>query len=256
MPSWVAGTGQQTFLMNIGDIVARRLSDVHPAQVTHLRLSVEVYSDGSPPPSVVVGNLSLTSNTPGSGSDNTTVTDLDAATTTDPTGAAQASIPNLNAAASGGMGTVTVADYAANPTSAPLPAFATSTTYFDVKADQGNSFTMIVVRRCGLTATDVVYWWTGTAWALVSPQTFDASTGCTTMSLSATSSPAITQLTGTLFGVGASSNSNGSPGSGAATPELGSGELLATGLLGLAGIALHRRRAQCGARRKRRGGVG
>jgi len=244
MPSWVAGTGQQTFLMNIGDIVARRLSDVHPAQVTHLRLSVEVYSDGSPPPSVVVGNLSLTSNTPGSGSDNTTVTDLDAATTTDPTGAAQASIPNLNAAASGGMGTVTVADYAANPTSAPLPAFATSTTYFDVKADGGNSFTMIVVRRCGLTATDVVYWWTGTAWTAVSPQTFDTSTGCTTMSLSATSSPAITQLTGTMFGVGASTSGNGSPGSDAATPELGSGELLATGLLGLAGAALHRRRAR------------
>ncbi len=126
----------------------------------------------------------------------------DSATTGDPSISAQARIANLSAAAASGTGTVTVAAYTANPTGVALTA-ASAGAFFDVKVALGSTFGSVAVVRCGASATDKVYWFDGQVWHAVSPQSYDAATGCVTMNLDNTSSsPTIAQLTGTPFAIG------------------------------------------------------
>jgi len=169
----------------------------------------------------------------------------DSATTGDPSIPAQARITNLSAAAASGAGTVIVAAYTANPTGVAFTAgsAAGAGAYFDVKVATGSAFGSVTVVRCGASATDKVYWFDGQAWQAVAPQSY--ANGCITMNLNNTSSsPTIAQLTGTPFVLG--SPNGGSPGVPvtSATPELGSGELLAIGLLPIGAVLLYRRRAR------------
>jgi len=168
----------------------------------------------------------------------TTITGVDSAVSASSTGTAIAATGGTTATATG-SGTVTVAQYAANPVVAlpPNPAGA----YFDVNVASGSLFSALTMVDCNLGGGDTVYWWdaSAAAWSLVSNQTYDAATQCVTITLNGVSAPSILQLTGTPFVAVRTEGSGGNGNSGTATPELGSGELLATGLLGLAGIALH-----------------
>ena len=120
-------------------------------------------------------------------------------------GGAGSSTPETLAAATGGSGTVSVAEYSGNP--APTdPAFSNTGTYFDVALSPGATFTRLLIERCGLgSSPGVVYWWdaAGRRWTRVSDQAFDAARGCLTIVVTATTSPSLADLGGTYltFGV-------------------------------------------------------
>ena len=100
-----------------------------------------------------------------------------------------------------GAGSVTIAHYSANPvtTSNPNPIFG----YFDVYTGQNSQFTALTVQNCDLSGGNIVHWWNeGTSsWDKVSNQSYDPTTGCVTINLTTTTSPSLSQLGGTVFGV-------------------------------------------------------
>ena len=98
-----------------------------------------------------------------------------------------------------GIGAVTVAKYGSNPTTGSLSNG--SDEYFDVKVSGSRSFTSLAVTDCGLNGGDTLYWWTGSAYKPVSPAATPGPPGCLTFTASATSSPSLTALTGTIFAV-------------------------------------------------------
>ncbi len=129
------------------------------------------------------------------------VTESNNATTIDASSPLQARVSSLNATPAGGLGTVTVANYASNPTGVTLAD--ANDAFFDVRVSRGSSFSSLTVARCGASATDKVNWYDGLLWRPVSPQSYDATTGCVTMNLDNTSSsPTVAQLTGTPFAIG------------------------------------------------------
>jgi sugar lactone lactonase YvrE len=135
---------------------------------------------------------------------NATVTSSDTATSTEPAGTATASTggsgagtPGSITASGAGVGAITVSQYDSNPTG--TSTFTSTAGYFDVYVSQGSNFSAITIVACNMSGNARVRWWSGSAWVQVNPQSND--NGCVTMSLSDTSSPTITQLTGTIFGV-------------------------------------------------------
>jgi hypothetical protein len=112
--------------------------------------------------------------------------------------------PGSVSATASGTGTLSVAQYTANPMQTSSPSGTTA--WFDVHV-AGGTFSSLTVVQCSTPATapaPILYWWdaTAAAWTLVSNQVADAPTvGCTTATLdtSASSSPTTLQLTGTEF---------------------------------------------------------
>jgi uncharacterized repeat protein (TIGR01451 family) len=113
-------------------------------------------------------------------------------------GSAVASDAGTTATASGGSGTVTVSQYASDPETA-LPN--STDEFIDVSAsDSITPFTSVDVVDCTLNGGDTLWWWNGSSWLEVSPQSATP-TGCVTADLSDTSTPDIDELTGTAFAV-------------------------------------------------------
>jgi hypothetical protein len=135
---------------------------------------------------------------------NTAVTGMNSGTSTSPTGTAVASTggsglgtPGSTAASATGSGTIIVAVYDSNPTDPP--PFTTNGDYFDIYIAHGSSFSAVTIVACNMSGFSQISWLDGGTWVLVSPQSYN--NGCVTMDLSNTSSPSISQLTGTIFGV-------------------------------------------------------
>ena len=118
------------------------------------------------------------------------------ASTGTPSGGGQ---PDISATVTG-TGTITVADYSADPVSTALP---TGGSYFDVHATTGSSFTSATIVRCNVGTSTTAYWWNGSSWAAAAPQSYDPSTGCITVGPldSSSTSPTTAQLNGTPLGV-------------------------------------------------------
>lgn len=93
---------------------------------------------------------------------------------------------------------VAVGQYGSNPGGTLMGAAGTA---FDILIKQPTAFTSLGVMDCNLGGGSSVSWWTGFAWQAVSPApTYTAGPpACVTFVLSATSSPALGQLTGTVF---------------------------------------------------------
>jgi hypothetical protein len=71
----------------------------------------------------------------------------------------------VTADASGGEGTVTVAQYSGDP----VGALSTGTgQYFDVSLSSGNTFTSLVITDCNLNGATTLEWWTGSSWQTIS----------------------------------------------------------------------------------------
>jgi hypothetical protein len=104
----------------------------------------------------------------------------------------------LNAVGSG-QGTLATARYSGGPetTTPPTPVNA----YFDIWVAPGSSLTSLKVQDCKLDGGSRIYYWTGSAWAPVAGQSYDADSDCVTFTLTNTSTPSIGQLSGTPFGV-------------------------------------------------------
>jgi len=94
---------------------------------------------------------------------------------------------------------MTVAQYGSDPVSAPAPSGASN--FFDVNVPTG-SITSLTVVDCAIdpaNTSNVIYWWNGSQWTPVSNQTYDATTGCVTMTFTDVTSPTTAQLAGTVF---------------------------------------------------------
>ncbi|MHB1504270.1 MAG: fibronectin type III domain-containing protein [Acidimicrobiales bacterium] len=100
-----------------------------------------------------------------------------------------------------GSGTITVTDYGtSNPVGSPN--FSSTGAYIDVKVGTGSSFTSVNVTDCNMSGGNTIYWWNGSAWEPVAPQSYSPSTGCVTTTITSSTSPTIAELTGTVFGAG------------------------------------------------------
>ncbi len=133
-----------------------------------------------------------------------TVTSSDTATSTSPAGTAIASTggsgsgtPGSITASATGSGTINVALYSSDPQNAS--SFRSTGGYFDIYIAQGSNFSAVTIITCNMSGAGQIRWLNGGSWDKVIPQSY--SNGCITMDLSATSSPTIAQLTGTIFGV-------------------------------------------------------
>jgi hypothetical protein len=111
---------------------------------------------------------------------------------------------SLSAAAVQGRGTVAVAQYSADPVTTTPPTAVNA--YFDVFVSVGSTFPFesVQVTDCKLGGGSVVYYYDDTSgqWIPVSGQSYDAASGCVSFTLNAGSTPSLTQLSGTDFGVG------------------------------------------------------
>jgi hypothetical protein len=104
-----------------------------------------------------------------------------------------------------GSGQVGVAAYGSNP-AGPVN-FSSSNSYIDVIAAQAqgmvNSLTSATIKDCNLNGGSTINWWNGKAWVLASPQSYDATTKCVTLTVNnSTSVPLLGQLHGTPFAAG------------------------------------------------------
>jgi CSLREA domain-containing protein len=129
---------------------------------------------------------------------------------------------------SGGGGTLTVAQYSADPigtnSSPNTSAFSTAegSGYFDVYVAPGSTFTSLTLQYANTGGT-TLYWWDGNTWSLVSNQSYNPATGIITVTVTTTSSPSIAQLTGTVFGAASGPAVGSITVSPSATVALGSG---------------------------------
>ena len=103
-----------------------------------------------------------------------------------------------------GVGAITVGRYASNPVGAPT--FNAAGSYFDVRTSDANSFSGATIEDCDLLGAVSLQWWDPSAdagagaWQPVSPESYSAGPpACLTVNLSATSSPTLAQLVGTVF---------------------------------------------------------
>lgn len=141
----------------------------------------------------------------------TAITGLASATSTDPAGTVIAAMggtgpqtPGSLTAIANGAGTITVAGYADNPGGTPTFGTGTSSTvggYLDLYVAPGSAFTRVQVINCALNDASAVFWWDGAQWARASEQAI-TSPGCSTMTVTATSSPSLSQLGGTYLATG------------------------------------------------------
>ncbi|HET7357110.1 MAG TPA: cell wall-binding repeat-containing protein, partial [Nocardioidaceae bacterium] len=129
------------------------------------------------------------------------VTGWDEATSSSPTGTATATQGCVTATATG-VGTVVAANYASNPVGDP--AFRPAGVWFDVQTTGSSAFSRLDV-SCRVPSSaaggNTLYWWDGSSWQMVSGQSFDPGTSTVTATVSETSSPALGDLTGTVFAV-------------------------------------------------------
>ncbi len=130
------------------------------------------------------------------------------ATSTSATGTATASVGGSGAGTAGsvsaaatGTGTVAVAQFSGDPVATTPPTAVNA--YFNVVVPAGAGFTNAQVTDCDLAGGSVVYFYDNTTnqWAEVSGQSYDAGTGCVTFTLGPATTPSLSQVGGTIFGV-------------------------------------------------------
>ena len=151
--------------------------------------------------------FTVTASNPGGTSSPSTSSNAVVPTSVAPTGTMSSSGKNPSAsthrapitvsAGSSGTGTLTVAGYPSDP----VGSHPTGTTYFDVHVAPGGAFVTITITVCGLRPRQTLSWWNpaGHAWNKAAPQSAVNATGCIVLSLSVSSSPAVSQLVGTVF---------------------------------------------------------
>jgi hypothetical protein len=98
----------------------------------------------------------------------------------------------------GTPGSVSVATY----TTDPLQGLVVGSAYYDVLVAPGSTFTSLSVQVCGVPTGTAVEWWDATIQSLVpvsdqAPVT--GQPGCVTLTITATTTPSLGDLTGTVF---------------------------------------------------------
>lgn len=192
-----------------------------PATTHALTLSAE-----TTPPSAVSGSAVLF--VAPAGSDVTRAGGLDVASDSPETLSLIANGVTLTKiTASGLTGALTVAEYGAAPD--PVGGTLNSAgSFFDVHlgdASFTNSASVTIEQCAGASPSETLYWWNGSGWAEVSPApTYDSGTGCLSLTITASTTPNLSDLGGTPFAVALppSPASSGPSGSGSAVPAVSS----------------------------------
>jgi hypothetical protein len=115
----------------------------------------------------------------------------------------------------GGEGALTVSQYGSDPVG--TPSFSTPDRYFDVEVASGSSFGNLTITDCNLNGATSLEWWNpqtgGGTWEPVTPApVYTAGVpSCVVATLTSTSSPSLSQLTGTVFAAAAPSTAPGAP---------------------------------------------
>lgn len=107
----------------------------------------------------------------------------------------------------GGEGTLSVGQYSGDPVGVAIEGGVGA--YFDAELSSGNTFSSMTLTDCSLEGGNLLEWWNPAtdggsgAWEAVSPTpTFsDGPPPCLSVTLSPTSSPSLSELTGSVFGV-------------------------------------------------------
>ena len=129
---------------------------------------------------------------------------------TDPDGSVQVQSGGSTGltATADGVGGLTVGQYTADPEASP--AVGAAGAYFDVADSSDNAFTSLTLEDCDLQGGDNVQWWNPNAnagagaWQPVSNQTYHpGSPNCVEVDISPTTEPSLSDLSGTVFAVGA-----------------------------------------------------
>ena len=110
--------------------------------------------------------------------------------------------PVITVETSAGTGTVAVAIYETNPGETPTFAIGSggeTGTFVDAYVSPTSTFASTIIVICDPIGGDVAYWWDGAAWSPASDQSFDANTGCITVTVTPDTSPDIADLSGTIF---------------------------------------------------------
>jgi putative cell wall-binding protein len=101
-----------------------------------------------------------------------------------------------------------LAQYASDPVGA-ASGFTAVGEYFDVRVASESSFSSFSVKDCNLNGGGRVFWWNPSAnsgsgaWQRVSDQTYSAGPpACVTITIDSSTTPNLSQLTGTVFGIG------------------------------------------------------
>ena len=117
-----------------------------------------------------------------------------------------------------GEGAVTLAQFSLPPV-VPPPSITPATGYFDIRVSSQSSFTALTISDCNLNGSNALQWWYPSAnsgsgnWLAVSNTTYvPGSQPCVTATLTATSSPSVSQLTGTVFAATVGTSSQNSKG--------------------------------------------
>ncbi len=111
-----------------------------------------------------------------------------------------------------GDGGLTLAQYPSNPAAAA--SFSSSGQYFDVAVSTTNEFSSLAIQNCDLNGGDALEWFNPSAnsgagaWQPVvgdpGPSYSSGPPACVSVTLDSTTSPSLSQLTGTVFGVATS----------------------------------------------------
>lgn len=164
-------------------------------------LSIDVATAGYVPPAAPSG-----------------VKDVQTAVSNSPNTTADASANGVSVSGKG-AGALTIGDYPAPPNG--LRKLGGK--YFDLKLAPGSAFKDVVVTDCNLGGQTALYFWNGRAWVAASNQVYDRSTNppCVTATIGPKTTPSLSQLTGTVFGVGAAPSAGETPALSAASPSAG-----------------------------------
>jgi hypothetical protein len=170
------------------------------------------------------------------------VIDADTGSSDDEDGTADASVggtgagtPDSVSVLAEGEGSVTVAQFEANP--GPPVTFQSTEAFFDVFVPPTSAFTSLTILSCDLNGGNVVLWSDGASWMPVSNQSFDSNTGCVTILIDENTSPSLSQLTGTFFA--ASSDAVAPTTAAAATVADGSAYTFGASANGPVTVSLH-----------------
>ncbi len=102
-----------------------------------------------------------------------------------------------------------MATYSGNPVAGTVSGGTGA--YFDVALSTGSAFSSLTITISDLgPGGQSIDWWNGTAWVPFSDQVYDAVTHSVTITVNATTSPTVAQLTGTVIAV----SSNPAPSTG------------------------------------------
>jgi len=108
---------------------------------------------------------------------------------------------SVTVSGTGGSGTIAVAIYAANP--GGTPSFAASGGYFDAYVAPGSTYSSVRIVDCALHGGSQAFWYNASTatWTPASNQSYDPVALCTTITVTASSTPSLAQLGGTPFGI-------------------------------------------------------